>query len=163
MGNNKILVTYASQAGSTRSIAEAIGQVLTESGAAVDVLPMKSVTDLEPYRAVVAGSAIHGGKWLPEAMQFMRSQQSSLADKPFAAFLVCITLGLAKAEQYRPGLAAWLAPVRALTRPVSEGYFAGALDFHRLPGVHQTLLDVRCFSNHWTLPSGEPFPGWAGC
>jgi menaquinone-dependent protoporphyrinogen oxidase len=58
--NDKILVTYASRAGSTAGVAEAIGKTLVENGAQVDVLPMKNVKDLTPYRVVVAGSAIRG-------------------------------------------------------------------------------------------------------
>jgi menaquinone-dependent protoporphyrinogen oxidase len=130
---NKILVTYASRAGSTAGVAEAIGKSLAEGGAQVDVLPMKNVTDLAPYRAVVAGSAIHGQKWLPEAMQFMRDHQSELSHKSFASFMVCITLSMANAGQYLEGLKDWMSPVRALVHPVSEGYFAGALDFSKLP------------------------------
>jgi len=43
---------------------------------------------------VIAGSAIHGGKWLPEGMQFMRTlPRPNCPAGPFAAFLVCITLG----------------------------------------------------------------------
>jgi menaquinone-dependent protoporphyrinogen oxidase len=151
---DKILVTYASQAGSTQSVAEAIGQTLVECGAAVDVLPMKDVKDLKPYRAVVAGSAVHGGKWLPEAMRFMRSQRAGLTQKPFAAFLVCITMGMPKAEQYRPGLAKWLEPVRAQVRPVSEGYFAGALDFNKIPLSFNALL-LRAVVAFGILPKGD--------
>lgn len=125
--SDKILVTYASQTGSTAGVAEAIGKTLGEGGASVDVLPMKDVRDLAPYRAVVAGSAIHGGQWLPEAMQFVRAHQSDLQVKPFAAFLVCMTLAMPKG-QYREHVATWLDPVRALVKPVSEGLFAGALD-----------------------------------
>jgi menaquinone-dependent protoporphyrinogen oxidase len=151
---DKILVAYASQAGSTKSVAEAIGQTLVECGAAVDVLPMKDVKDLTPYRAVVAGSAIHGGKWLPEAMQFMRSRRAGLNQKPFAAFLVCITMGMSNAEQYRPGLAKWLEPVRAQVRPISEGYFAGALDFNKIPPSFNILL-LRLAVAFGTLPKGD--------
>jgi len=61
---NKILVAYASRAGSTAGVAEAIGKTLIESGAQVDVIPMKDVKDLTPYRAVIAGSAIRKSKWL---------------------------------------------------------------------------------------------------
>ncbi|MDD5371753.1 MAG: flavodoxin domain-containing protein, partial [Anaerolineaceae bacterium] len=111
---NKILVTYASRAGSTAGVAEAIGKSLAEGGALVDVLPMKNVTDLRSYRAVVAGSAIRGQKWLPEAMQFMRDHQSELARKPFASFMVCITLSMANAGQYLEGLKDWMSPVRAM-------------------------------------------------
>lgn len=131
--NDKILVTYASRSGSTAGVAEKIGKTLAESGAQVDVLPMQEVKDLAPYRAVVAGSAIRGQKWLPEAMQFMRDHQPELSRKPFASFMVCITLSMPNASQYLDGLKNWMSPVRDLVRPVSEGYFPGALDFSKLP------------------------------
>ena len=137
--SNKILIAYASRAGSTAGVAEAIGQALTESGVPVEVRPMKDVTDLAPYRAVVAGSAIQGGKWLPEAMQFIQTHQAALAHKPFAAFLVCMTLAMPKANQYRPHVASWLEPVRALVKPVSEGLFAGALDIRKIPSFGNRL------------------------
>ena len=112
--NNKILVTYASRFGSTVGVAEAIGKSLAESGAQVDVFPMREVKDLSPYQAVVAGSAINAGAWLPEAMQFMQTHRAELNQKPFAAFLVCMTLTMRNADQYRGHVADWLAPVRAL-------------------------------------------------
>jgi menaquinone-dependent protoporphyrinogen oxidase len=130
---NKILVTYASQAGSTVGVAEAIGKTLSEGGAQVDVMPMRNVKDLSTYRAVVAGSAIQGQKFLPEAMQFLRNHQTELSKKPFAAFMVCITLSMPNASQYLEGLKSWMSPVRALVPTVSEGYFAGGLDFSKLP------------------------------
>ncbi len=139
MINNKVLVTYASRFGSTAGVAEAIGKTLSEHGAQVDVLPMKSVTDLSPYQAVVAGSAINGGVWLPEAMQFMQMHQAKLRNKPFAAFLVCMTLTMKKGEQYRSNVSTWLDPVRALVRPVSEGLFAGALDISKIPSFSDRL------------------------
>ena len=137
--NNKILVTYASRAGSTTGVAEAIGKTLAESGAQVDVLPMQDVKDLSPYRAVVAGSAIQNKQWLPEATQFIQAHQSELVQKPFAAFLVCMTLAMRNGETYRPFVAEFLAPVRALIRPVSEGLFAGVLDIRKVPSFSDRL------------------------
>jgi menaquinone-dependent protoporphyrinogen oxidase len=137
--SNKILVAYASRAGSTAGVAEAIGVTLAESGAQVEVRPMQKVKDLMPYRAVVAGSAIQGGKWLPEAMQFMQTHRAALAQKPFTAFLVCMTLAMPGADKYREHVAGFLQPVRALVRPVSEGLFAGALDISKIPSFGNRL------------------------
>jgi menaquinone-dependent protoporphyrinogen oxidase len=137
--HNKILVTYASRAGSTVGVAEAIGKTLSEKGAQVDVLPMSEVRDLSPYRAVVAGSAIRASKWLPEAAQFIQTHRTTLLQKPFAMFTVCITLAMSNTEQYRAAVAKWVAPVRALVKPYSEGLFAGMLDFNKLPFNWETL------------------------
>jgi len=136
---NKILVTYTSRTGWTVGVAEAIGKTLVESGAQVDVLPMRDVKDLSAYDAVVAGSAINGGEWLPDAMQFMRDNQTELKRKPFAAFLVCMTLTMKNGEQYRSHVSTWLNPVRALARPVSEGLFAGGLDISKIPSFGDRL------------------------
>lgn len=136
---NKILVTYTSRTGWTVGVAEAIGKTLAESGASVDVLPMRDVKDLSAYDAVVAGSGINGAAWRPEAMQWVRDHQAELKRKSFAAFLVCMTLAMKNGEQYRSHVASWLEPVRALVRPVSEGLFAGGLDLHKLPTWREGL------------------------
>ena len=138
MMTDKILVTYASQTGSTVGVAEAIGKTLAESGVQVDVRPMEEVNDLAPYRAVVAGSAIQGKKWLPEAMQFMHTHRAALARKPFAAFLVCMTLVIGDGK-YRQEVVDFMSPVRALVRPVSEGLFAGVLDIKKVPSFSDRL------------------------
>lgn len=133
-----ILVTYASRTGSTTGVAEAIGKTLAESGAQVEVRPMQDVTDLAPYGAVVAGSAIQGGQWLPEAMQFVQKNQAALSQKPFATFTVCITMSM-KNGQYRDAVSKWLSPVRALVKPVSEGFFAGVLNVSKVPSFSDRL------------------------
>lgn len=138
--SDKILVTYASRAGSTAEVAEAIAKTLVEGGAEVDVLPMQDVQDVSLYRAVVAGSAIRKSKWLPEAAQFLHRHQETLTRKPFAMFTVCITLAMGNGPQYRSAVEGWVAPMRQLVRPRSEGLFAGMLDFTRLPVNWDTLL-----------------------
>jgi len=132
---HKILVTYASRTGSTLGVAEAIGKTLAESGAQVDVLPMQAVHDLSPYKAVVAGSAIQNKQWLPEAVQFIQANRVALSAKPFAAFLVCMTLAMKHADQYRGFVSDFLAPVRQVVNPVSEGFFAGVLDIKKVPSA----------------------------
>lgn len=138
--SNKILVTYASRLGSTVGVAEAIGRTLTEAGAQVDVLCMQDVTDLAPYRAVVAGSAIRDRQWLPEALDFIRTYKAELTRKPFAAFLVCMTLAMPNGEKYRQGVSDWLQPVRTLVHPVSEGLFAGTLDISKITSLKDRMM-----------------------
>jgi menaquinone-dependent protoporphyrinogen oxidase len=131
---NRILVTYASRTGSTIGVAQAIAAVLTESGAQVDVIAMPEVKDLAQYRAIVAGSAIQGANWLPEAMEFVQSHKVILNQKPFAAFLVCMTLAIGKGK-YRDHVSSMLQPVRSLVKTRSEGLFAGALDIGKIPSL----------------------------
>lgn len=136
---DKILVTYASRTGSTTGIAETIAHTLAQEGLSVSLHPMTAVTTLDDYSAVVAGSAINNGAWLPEALQFIDRFQPQLARKPFAAFLVCMTLAMPNAGRYRSGVSDWLAPVRARVRPVSEGLFPGILDIARIPRLSDRL------------------------
>jgi menaquinone-dependent protoporphyrinogen oxidase len=137
--SNTILVTYASRLGATAGVAEAIGKTLTDNGAQVEVRRMEEVTDLTPYGAVVAGSAIRGKQWLPEAMQFMQTHQAALRQRPVAVFLVCMTLAMKDGEKYRLQVATWLDPARALVKPVSEGLFAGVLDIGQISSFSDRL------------------------
>lgn len=131
--SQKILVTYATRAGSTTGVAEFVAKTLTEAGCLVDVRPMNDVDDLSPYNAVVAGSAIQAKQWLPEALEFMQSNQAALRQMPCAVFLVCMTLAMSNADKYRDEVATFLDPLRAIVTPVSEGLFAGALDISTVP------------------------------
>lgn len=167
MINNKILVTYASRAGSTAEVAEVIGKSLTQDGTQVKVLPMRDVKDLSIYRAVVAGSAIRKSKWLPEAMQFIQTHRSELGQKPFATFTVCITLAMSNSDQYRQAVTEWIQPVRTQVKPLSEGLFAGMLDFRKLPLTFDTLL-LRAVVALGIFPKGDrrdwnAIRAWANC
>lgn len=100
---------------------------------------MQNVTDVTIYKAVIAGSAIQAGKWLPEAMDFIQTHKSDLKQRPFAAFLVCMTLAMPKGESYRDTVSGWLKPVRDIVTPVSEGLFAGILDIKKIPSFGDRL------------------------
>jgi menaquinone-dependent protoporphyrinogen oxidase len=137
--NNKILVTYASHTGYTGGVAEAISKTLAENGTPVELCLMQNVKDISSYKAVIAGSAIQGAQWLPEAVEFMKTHQDALLKIPFAAFMVCMTLAMPDAERYRQGIAKWMNPVREIVKPFSEGYFAGALEIDKIPKLSDRI------------------------
>ena len=130
---DKILVTYSTRTGSTKGVSECIGKTLSSLGDCVDVLPMQEINDLSHYKAVIAGSAIQAGKWLPEAFDFVKTHRNDLNKKPFAAFLVCMTLAMPKGESYRETVSSWLNPIRSLVSPVDVGLFKGILDVKKMP------------------------------
>jgi menaquinone-dependent protoporphyrinogen oxidase len=134
-----MLVTYASRTGSTKGVAEEIGRILQKNGAPTDVLPMQNVSEISPYWAVVAGSAIQNRQWLPEAVQFVQLNQAALSQKPTAIFTLCMTLAMKNGEKYRPDVMEWLAPVRHIVHPASEGLFAGVLDISKIPTFSDRL------------------------
>jgi len=136
---NKILITYSTRTGSTKGVSEAIAKILSDSGENVDVISMQDVKDITSYKAVVAGSAIQAGRWLPEAMEFVTTHKNILNQKPFAIFLVCMTLAMPKGDKYRSTVSGWLGPVRNLVTPVSEGIFAGTLDIKKIPSFSDRL------------------------
>jgi menaquinone-dependent protoporphyrinogen oxidase len=154
MINNKILITYASRSGVTAEIATVIGKSFSQNGIEVDILPMQEVNDLSQYQAVVAGSAIRDRAWLPEALEFMKTHRSILLRKSFATFTVCITLAMSNSEQYRKAVLDWIQPVRAQVKPVSEGLFAGRLDFSKLPFNWDTLK-LRAVAGLGIFPKGD--------
>ncbi len=72
-------------------------------------------------------------------MQFVQRHRAELEERPFATFTVCMTLPMRDGEKYRPQVAEWMAPVRRLVRPLSEGFFAGALDISKIPSFADRL------------------------
>ena len=136
--DRRVLVAYASKAGSTAEIAEEIGKVFAERSFAVDVLPAKNVTDLSRYRAVVLGSAIRIGKILPDAMSFIERNQETLRNIPFSLFVVCLTMREDESCN-RQTVRGYLDPVYKLVEPARLGLFAGALNSKRL-GLSERML-----------------------
>ena len=63
--------------------------------------------------------------------------------------MACITLSMPNSSQYLEGLKNWMSPVRDLVRPVSEGYFAGTLDFSKLPLLNVLAMSLRRLIGMW--------------
>jgi menaquinone-dependent protoporphyrinogen oxidase len=129
--DKKILITYATKAGSTVEVAAVIGENLSKRGFAVDVKPVSENPSLAGYQAVLMGSAIRMGSWLPEAVDFVRKNQSALQQLPTSIFTVHM-LNYRDDETSRAARQAYTAPVRELLPDVDEVFFRGKLDYKTL-------------------------------
>ena len=81
-----ILVVYASKHGATEEIAERIAESLKAEGQDADARPVQEAGDLSRYEGFVVGSAAYVGRWLKDAVAFVKSNKDLLAQKPVWLF-----------------------------------------------------------------------------
>jgi menaquinone-dependent protoporphyrinogen oxidase len=175
---SRILVTYATMAGSTADVAQAVGEEMAKSGLQVDVLPISGVKDLKVYDGVVVGGPMIMG-WHRDAIRFLKRHRDAFQHIPLAVFVMAMSLtetgetskgdvpvyvdeklakppekegSLSFRERYAR-LSNYLQPIIAATRPikpVSIGVFAGRLEYGRLKwwAVLFAMLIIRA-------PAGE--------
>jgi menaquinone-dependent protoporphyrinogen oxidase len=94
---SKILVAYSTNSGSTTEVAEAIAAELNLAGHSAEVKPIKEVTNLSGYDAVVVGAPMIFG-WHSTARQFVKRHQAELAAKKTAYFACAMRLTRASGE-----------------------------------------------------------------
>jgi menaquinone-dependent protoporphyrinogen oxidase len=154
---SKILIAYATAAGSTGEVAEAIAKTLRQAGVTVDAFRAKEVTDLSGYDAVVLGTGVRAGRIYAEAGQFLATYQTALSRMPVASFVVCLSArdgtddDCAEAKGYLDAMFAQAPGVE----PVSKGAFAGVVDYTKLPWLLGAIL--RWFKKE---PGGD-YRDWA--
>ena len=137
----RILITYATRAGSTVGVADAIGAELGRRGLDVDIQPVTAGPTLGAYEAVVLGSAIRMANWLPEMVEFIKTNQSALQSRPVALFTVHI-LNTGADETSRAARLAYLNTVRPLLNPVDEVFFSGRIDLETLSFVDRLMVKM---------------------
>ena len=149
-GNDKnmkkiVLITYASKYGSSGGVADAIGKELCSKGMAADVVLIKNARNVSSYQGVVIGSAIYMGKWMSEAVYFVKKNKDSLRQVPVAYFLVCMTLSQ-PTEKKQAEVLSYMDPIlKAMPeiKPVGLGTFAGALDYSNLSWLYKKILKSK--------------------
>jgi menaquinone-dependent protoporphyrinogen oxidase len=157
---NKILVAYATLAGSTVEVAQAVSEEIAKSGYKVDILPISEVKDLQAYDGVVVGGPMIMG-WHREATRFLKKHREAFRQIPLAVFVMAMSLTqtgeasiggvpiyvdeelpkppeneerLNFRERYAR-LSKYLRPILKATRPVKPviiGVFGGRLEYGRL-------------------------------
>jgi len=137
----KVLVTYASEYGSTQGVAEAIGSNLCKDGFAVDVVYIEHLKDIDNYENIIIGSPIQYDTWMQEAKVFVEKNQEVLAQKSVAYFFTCLTLSKKseKARQQAQGYANALLALNSKVVPESIGQFAGVLDYSKFSFAFRLL------------------------
>jgi menaquinone-dependent protoporphyrinogen oxidase len=157
----KILVAYATMAGSTVEVAQAIAQEIASSDVQVDVLPLSQVQQLNAYDGVVVGAPMIMG-WHRAALRFLRDNRRSFQRIPLAVFVMCMrltqtgemgvpgqavyvdeqlptpstTAGRLRFKERYARLTNYIRPILLASRPAmpaSIGVFGGRLDYGRLP------------------------------
>jgi len=81
-----ILVGYATRSGSTKEIADVVGETLRRSPNEVDVQPLREVRSLGPYSSVVIGAPLYMFRWHKDAKSFLSRHRGPLAKLPVAVF-----------------------------------------------------------------------------
>ncbi len=164
--SKKVLVTYATRAGSTAEVASSIAETLTQRGFQADVIPVKSNPSLAGYQAVVLGSAIRIGSWLPEMVDFIKKNQATLNALPTALFTVHM-LNTGADETSQAARKAYTAPVHALLSPAAadEAFFYGNMDYARLSFFDRMIAKAVEKQTH--SPTGDhrdwdQIRAWAG-
>ena len=157
---NRILVTYATMAGSTAEVAQAVAEEIERAGLEVDVLPIGAVDDLTGYAAVVVGGPMIMG-WHRAARAFLKRHRRELQAMPLAVFVTAMSLTdtgqatvdgmpvfvdeklpkppavagrLSFRERYAQ-LSNYVRPILSAAqpaRPVSVGFFGGRIEYGRL-------------------------------
>ena len=156
----RILVAYATMAGSTVEVARVVGEELTKSGLQVDVLPLGEVKSLEAYDGVVVGGPMIMG-WHRAALGFLKKYRKAFQRIPLAVFVMAMSLtqtgetsvggvpvyvdeklpkppekeGRVNFRERYARLANYVRPILRATRPVkpaSVGIFGGRLEYGRL-------------------------------
>jgi len=155
----KILVAYASFCGTTGGVAEAIGRVLCEQGANVEVRLLKNVFDIAAYEGVIVGSSVRSASWLPEAIEFVEKNKEKLQRIPVAYFLTCLALYKDSVET-RKVARSYMNPVLKAVptvQPVDKGFFAGVLDYSKLNMIYRTIMKSKMKDKG--IPEGD-FRNW---
>lgn len=142
-----MLVAYATDHGSTRGVAARIAERLRSRGIAVDLRPMTEDVDVVGYQGAVLGSAVHGGKWLPDGKRFVDRNTPALRTRAVWLFSVS-TLG-DEESMFSARVSGRLRAMRKETAEISELRAALA------PLEHRNFAGAIARS-HWSA-SGRAF------
>jgi menaquinone-dependent protoporphyrinogen oxidase len=86
MAKPRILVAYATSAGSTREIAGVVAEALGGRAMETDLKPMREVRTLDGYAGVVLGVSLYMFHWHRDMGKFLSRFRSALSGLPVGVF-----------------------------------------------------------------------------
>jgi menaquinone-dependent protoporphyrinogen oxidase len=153
----RVLVTAASRHGGTGEIATIIGQALTDASLETEVKPLHALDGVAGYNAVVLGSGVYVGRWIPEATEFVRRHEIELRARPVWLF----SSGPIGSPEPKPdGDPAEIAELVASVRARGHRVFAGRLDKGRL-GIGERLVVGAVHAQEGDFRDPEAIKAWA--
>jgi menaquinone-dependent protoporphyrinogen oxidase len=131
-----VLVIFATKYGSTREVAEAVGQ---EIGGVheVSVRDAAEVSSLDGADAVVLGSAIYGGHWLEPARKLVDERARELASRRTWLFSVGPIGDPPEPDEAGP---AGISETLEATGARGHQVFAGKLDYSQLRRIERLMV-----------------------
>jgi len=146
----RLLVGYATEDGSTRGVAERIAASLASPGVAVDVEAILPALRFDDYDAFVLGSAIHGGAWLPGAVEVIEKHLDVLGSRPLWLFSVSSIgqesgafPGLVRRAMFKAlRLPKGIAPYWPQLRPRDHHWFAGVVTREQWGGSGDVFMKL---------------------
>jgi menaquinone-dependent protoporphyrinogen oxidase len=126
-----VLIAYASKYGSTREVAQRIGDVFNEEGMAADVRDVKKVKKMDGYRAVILGGPILMNKLRPAVIKLAQKYRNFLQKVPVAYFSLGVTMKTDNLDS-RVQSTRYLDDLCRIREPVSLGLFAGKVDYSKV-------------------------------
>lgn len=124
----RVLVSAASKHGATREIAALIAATLNHAGFDCDHIEPADIANAGHYDAVVIGSAVYLGQWLPEARDLVDRLTPQIQDIPVWLFSSGLADAPSKDSNATPATAARMAAVLAK----GHRHFPGKLDVLQL-------------------------------
>jgi menaquinone-dependent protoporphyrinogen oxidase len=136
--NKKILLIYAGNYDSTKEIAQYIAGILNKMKGNVDIRSIDEIRNMEPYDAVIIGSAARMDKLLGKTLRFARRHADKLRKKTTAYFVTCITMKNDTPEN-REKARGFLQPLCQIKEPIGLGLFGGRLEYKKIGFLWKTL------------------------
>ncbi|EHY87242.1 flavodoxin domain-containing protein [Saccharomonospora azurea] len=161
--SGKVLVAYATAAGSTEGVASFVADRLRRRGGRVDVIPVDDVPSVEPYDTVVLGSAVHNRAFLPQATTFAHEHRNTLRTKSVWLFSVGIGPSLRGPLGRKLGrvVPKHIAAIRDGVEARDYHAFAGVVPREGSPLMARVLL--RLFGGRYgDLRDWDAIESWAG-